>query len=213
MCGGFVSVAAQSERPRAGQFAYHVGRLVTYVVLGVGAGAAGGLLDSGSLVLGVGPVAPLVAGGLLIVSGVGMLTGQILVGRFAALNRLLNRVHAGLVNRARGAVLVPLALGASSTLLPCGWLYTYVTVAGGTGSPIRGALLMVAFWAGTLPVLVTVGSLSRFIASPVRRYLPTLTAVLIIAAGFVSLVQHLRPHAEHHHSSHSDAHHSVQTPF
>ncbi|MBE7450024.1 MAG: sulfite exporter TauE/SafE family protein [Kofleriaceae bacterium] len=44
--------------------------------------------------------------------------------------------------RARAAL-----LGLLSAALPCGWLWAFVVVAAGTGSPVGGALVMTAFWA------------------------------------------------------------------
>ena len=85
----------------------------------------------------------------------------------------------------------PLALGIFSTLLPCGWLYSYLIVASGTGSIPLAVLTMLFFWAGTLPILITIGGVSQFLAIPLQKYLPLLVASLMILAGGFSLSQHL----------------------
>src|SRR5690606_18807129 len=50
-------------------------------------------------------------------------------------------------------------LGVSTGLLPCGWLYAFALSAAATGSARDGALVMAAFWLGSVPALVGVGAI------------------------------------------------------
>ena len=51
-----------------------------------------------------------------------------------------------------------LSTGLLTAFLPCGWLYLFALKAAETGSPLRGALFMIAFWLGSVPALVLVGA-------------------------------------------------------
>ena len=82
-------------------------------------------------------------------------------------------------------------------MLPCGWLYTFVVTAGGTGNAINGAAVMLAFWAGTIPMLVGVGLGVHRIARPIARHLPVASAVLVFALGALSIAGRLRPMVLH----------------
>jgi sulfite exporter TauE/SafE len=85
------------------------------------------------------------------------------------------------------------AMGLLTTLLPCGWLYTFVVTAGGTGSAVGGAALMLAFWGGTVPMLLGVGLGVHRIARPIARHLPVVSAVFVFVLGALSIAGKLRP--------------------
>ena len=172
------------------QSLYHLGRLCTYLFLGLLAGYLGRGLDQTGDFFGWHRIASIVSGVLLIVWGLSALFGSSrrllpppVMRGIAALRSIL-AVHP------QHRFWFPFMLGMSSTLLPCGWLYTYVAVAAGTGSPQLGAAVMLFFWLGTVPVLLGVGSLSRFVSAPIKTYAPILTALLVLGAGFFSLFDH-----------------------
>ena len=80
-----------------------------------------------------------------------------------------------------------LALGLATTLLPCGWLYAFAVTAAGTGSPLNGALVMAAFWAGNAPVLLGLGVALSAAVGRVRRHVPVLSAAVIFAIGLFTV--------------------------
>jgi len=200
MCGGFVAAYAGGEestrRARAlGHLAYNGGRLVTYLGLGALAGVLGRALDLAGRAVGLAHVAAIVAGGILLVSGlVGLAPRRRLVrlgsrprtGAGSLLGRVLLRFR-----NAPPAVRAA-TLGLSSTLLPCGWLYAFAALAAGTGSALGGALLMLAFWLGTVPMLLGVGvsleTLGRRFARPFARMRP----LLVIGVGTLTLLSRLQ---------------------
>jgi len=79
-------------------------------------------------------------------------------------------------------------VGLLSGLLPCGWLWAFLVTAAGTGSALGGAAVMCAFWIGTVPALVAVGLGAQLISAPLRRHIPTVTALLLIAIGTFAIV-------------------------
>lgn len=195
MCGAFLAVAIHTpgDRPTPKwktQSAYHMGRLITYILLGIAAGTAGALLDLGSSLSGIGPIAASIAGATMILFG--LVTVMRLAGvslpRFtppAAMQAMLMRGHQfaarfGATSRAG-------LIGLLTTLLPCGWLYAFAVVAAGTASPLRGGLVMIVFWAGTLPVLVALGTGVQHLMGSVGKRLPLVTSLVVIAAGIYTL--------------------------
>jgi hypothetical protein len=99
-----------------------------------------------------------------------------------------------------------LVIGLLSTLLPCGWLYMFVAPAAATGSPAGGALVMAAFWAGTLPVMAGLGLLAQRALGPLRRRLPVVTAAALVVIGLLTLTGKMNAPARctmHHGSGHA----------
>lgn len=196
MCGVFVAFAVGAgEAAVARRFrlhvAYHGGRLVSYATLGALAGVLGAATDLGGSVIGLGRVAGVVAGAMLVIFGsVALLRvlGVRLPG--AASTGLLTR----LVQRGQSAAirwpldLRALAIGLLSTLLPCGWLYAFAVAAAGTGDPLWGALTMSAFWVGTVPVLASIGVGLQKLTGLFGRRLQVRASLLIVAVGLVTIV-------------------------
>lgn len=199
MCGGFVCFYAGSTGGGGGwaHTAYNGGRLVSYVALGTLVGAAGAGLDAAGSLVGLSRLAAIVAGGLMVGWGLSRLAAMRGVrlplpggsdSARKALGGLLVRV------RSRPPVVRAAATGLLTTLLPCGWLYAFVVTAAGTGSAAGGALVMLAFWAGTLPMLVAVGVGAHRLAGPFGRRLPVASAVFVVVLGLLSIAGKLRTH-------------------
>lgn len=203
MCGPFVAfysgaAAEPGGRARWGaHVAYNAGRLSSYALLGAVAGSLGAGLDRAGRMAGVGRLAAVVAGMLMVAWGVSTILAVrgVRVPWLHAPPALQRQVSAALARfRAQGPVLRGAAMGLLTGFLPCGWLYAFVAAAGGTGSPLRGAAVMALFWAGTLPVLASLGLGLQRLAGPLRARLPIVTAAAVVAIGLLSITGRLRPH-------------------
>lgn len=198
MCGAFVAIACgQTGGPRGPrdaarlQAAYHLGRLVTYLALGITAGTAGHLLDIAGSLAGIRPVAATLAGVTMIAFA--LITLMRLGGwQLATLHpprfftNLLGPAHRAAMRRppmARAAM-----IGLFTTLLPCGWLYAFVVTAAGTASPIWGGVAMAVFWAGTLPMLVLVGAGARRLLGAFGEMVPAATCFILVAVGLYTIL-------------------------
>ena len=166
---------------------YHLGRLVTYALAGCLAGAVGGAIDIGGDALGVQVAAARVVGGVMISIGVWKLwsmgTGRSKQAELtpSAVGKVLVRLRPYLFRlpvAGRG-----FATGLLTTLLPCGWLYLFALIAAGTGSPMRGAIVMAAFWVGSVPALVALVAGVRVLAVRYARLIPAVAALALIFAG------------------------------
>jgi uncharacterized protein len=197
MCGGLVGFySAGDDSANASRWAphaaYHLTRLLAYVLLGALAGGLGSALDLFGARVGLGDLGVFVAGLTLLFWGAPLLwrrrsTSPLLsLGRGPAQRlRLTQRLEGFFVALAARARRRPptwraSALGIASALLPCGWLYAFVVLAAGTGSWTAGAGLLAAFWAGTVPALVGLGVALRRLSEPMRARLPRLSAVLVL---------------------------------
>ena len=201
MCGGLMFFALGSDQDRTKkarvrlQIAYHGGRLLTYTLLGVFAGAIGQAIDFGGSYVGVQRAAAIFAGVLMIAFG--LITLARLRGiriKHVSVPGFLRRF----VERGQRAAfgLTPfkraLTIGLLTTLLPCGWLYAFAFTAAGTGSPVWGGLTMVVFWMGTLPVMVSLGAGIQLLTGPLHARLPMITAGAVVVVGVMTAMGRLQ---------------------
>lgn len=206
MCGGLIGFYAsgatgQRQRPWLSHGAYHLTRLLAYSALGASAGQLGAALDLAGSGVGLGHLGALLAGAVMVIWAAlrwprAAQTARLIPLRRAApaaphLWRRLEARLVALVRRARQQP--PLAraalLGLSSALLPCGWLYAFAVLAAGTGSAGRGALLLAAFWSGTLPALLGLGLGVQRLTQRWRAQVPRLSALLMLALGAYTVFQ------------------------
>lgn len=180
MCGGIVSALTFGVRDDLRRsswtlvpylLAYNAGRIGSYVIAGLIAGAVGagafGLLPSNSTRW----VVQLVTGGFMIALGLylagwwpGLQTlekwGGVLWSRLEPLGRKLLPVD---------RPLKALAFGLVWGWLPCGMVYAMLAWALASGSAGQGASLMLAFGLGTLPMLLAIGITAEWLKDFVRH--------------------------------------------
>lgn len=181
MCGGFAGACARSA---SGAIAWHAGRLSTYASLGALAGFAGTTLRGP-------PWIPLALSAVLLIWFAGVLGG---VFPQAGM-KIPGVAWAGRTLVARSDVPSRFAFGMVTGLLPCGLVYMALGLAVSSGSPLIGALAMVAFGSGTIPALAALAGVVRRIASQ-RIWFRRGMAMLVLAAGMYSLATRaIRLHA------------------
>lgn len=193
MCGGLVLFAVGADGTLRKQsrlhIAYHASRGLAYTILGLAAGSIGAATDIGTrLNTGV-RTSAVIAGVLMVLLGIAALAQNMgLIGKIIKPPKALQRTAQSAHSRAFS--LPPLhraaAVGLLTPLLPCGWLYAFVVVAAGTGSPLFGAAVMAAFWLGTLPLMGLLGLGLHRLTGPLRERLPALTSVIVITLGVLT---------------------------
>jgi sulfite exporter TauE/SafE len=190
MCGAFLATIA-SDGPRYGtQLGYHGGRLLTYLCLGAIAGAIGQGMNVAGTMAGLQPIASTLSASAVVVMGV--LTwmrlkgiplhvprGSTAVSRFAS--------HGYRFAMRRPPVQRAVIVGLLTTLLPCGWLWTFLITAGGTGRPSTAAGTMFVFWLGTLPAMAVFGAGLRGLLGAAQRRVPTVTCLAMIGVGLFTI--------------------------
>lgn len=175
MCGGIgtaLGLAADRQRWRLA-VCYNAGRIGTYAALGAIAGAVSAA--AGAALQSVLPQIALVLrtlAGLLVVA-MGLYVGGWWLGltRLEAAGAGIWRHVRPLAQRclpprnARAALL----LGAAWGMLPCGLVYSSLAWAALGADPVRGATLMAAFGAGTLPAMLLATVCGTTLATQLRR--------------------------------------------
>jgi hypothetical protein len=210
MCGPIVVAyslpLAASGATRTGlvlaHLAYNAGRITTYTALGAVAGAAGHALRLVGRLAGAENVAAIVAGALLILTGVTFLGLLPLsaMSRFDSM-RVLGRMHGGISRllmapTRRSKFMLGLALG----FLPCGFLYAGLLKAIETGTPLAGAGTMLAFGTGTACAMIATGMFSSALAAPLRRWGNRVAAAGMILLGGLLLYRGIMAHGMGAHS-------------
>lgn len=196
MCGTFALMAGGASR---GDWrtaaAYNLGRLFTYILLGLIAGSLGAAVQETGSLLGWQHAAAIVAGILMILMG---LAGLIrLSGALKSFRHFsFPGAHRWITSGTRLALtLSPVRraalIGMLTTLLPCGWLYAFAVVAAGTAHPISAAALMAIFWTGTLPMMTLIGAGSQRLLGPLAARLPIATSALLLIMGLASVAGRL----------------------
>jgi sulfite exporter TauE/SafE len=191
MCGPFVAFYAGADETRdrrrwLAHAAYHGGRLVTYTALGAAAGFVGAAIDLAGAAAGTARLAAVAAGAVMILWGLVLLLGAygVRLPARAAPGWLERHVVARLrALRTRPPVVRAGLLGLASTLLPCGWLYAFAVTAAGTGRAASGALVMLAFWLGSVPLLLGTGVGLHALLGRFRERLPVVTALVLVGLG------------------------------
>ena len=164
MCGPFATMAFEVGKKPAWPVktvaAYHTGRLVTYTAMGCMVGVLGAGVDASANLIGFqrGAVwmSAIVLALMMVSKSLPMLGVKVPTIR-------VPQAWLGVVERAHrvawtmGPVPRAGAIGLITTMLPCGWLYAFVAIAGGTGSAWGGAGVMAFFWLGTVPALSAIG--------------------------------------------------------
>jgi sulfite exporter TauE/SafE len=161
MCGPFpaaLRTAARSPAQTAGlQLLYHLGKITTYLFLGVLAASAGLRLDRFQRPFG------LAAGALLLIAGAAALAPAGVSPRLARwlLPPPLCNAVASLIRDGRPAS--ALTVGLVNGFLPCPLVYGMLAYVATLGSLPRAALSMIAFGLGTVPALALLGLSARFL--------------------------------------------------
>lgn len=186
MCGPLIGLAGGTRSARFAAL-HSAGRLATYTGLGIAAGAIGHAVDLAGDLAVVQHVAAIVAAVVIIAWGLVALATA-LGWRTARRARVGDAFTSGLVRlRSRPPGMRAWLTGVLTGLLPCGWLWAFVVMAAGTGSPIDGGLTMIAFWAGTVPAMFGMLTFGGALLDRIRARIPALTAITLILLGLGTL--------------------------
>ncbi|MGE3759241.1 MAG: sulfite exporter TauE/SafE family protein [Pseudobdellovibrionaceae bacterium] len=174
MCGGIAALASQ---PRA-LFLYQVGRLASYLMLGVTFAFFGEQVTSWI------PKEQKI----LVTLSLGALSYWIMVSSWKL--SFPKRVQILLWKAIpRGSSTKRhFFLGLFNGLLPCGWLYAFLIVAAGLADPLRALLLMFCLWLGSLPWLVSFSLLGEQIRK-FSSFSPWIRRILLFGV-LISLLAH-----------------------
>jgi uncharacterized protein len=198
MCGPLVlalPIQGVSPQRRTGlSLVYHLGRSLTYSVMGTLMGALG----LSVVLFGYQQQLSIGAGVLMLLIWTLYMVGRL--PRFQALQQRVHRLLAKLWGQ-KPRLNVLFTMGALNGLLPCGVVYLALVGAVGTGSIFGGALYMFLFGLGTAPLLITLGLLGTQVSflrrhQYVLRYGTAVLALILILRGMNLGLPYLSPRVD-----------------
>lgn len=168
---------------------YNFGRVISYTAVGFLLGLIGMLIGGGT---GVGiptlfqGILKLIAGGIMVIMGINML------GIFPWLRRLNIRMPS-FISRKIGSKKAterrPFIVGLLNGLMPCGPLQSMQILALASGNPLTGALSMLLFSLGTVPLMLGLGTLTSALGRKFAHTVTNVGAVLVAVLGLSMLSQ------------------------
>ena len=206
MCGGIVAiysarrpalVTASGATPNWGArvgslLPVHLGRIITYSLLGAMMGFAGSLIEQAGGLVGWQGVLSIIVGIVM------LLIGLSLLGVLPPIEGVIaSATHSSSpMSRMRGlfgstSVWSNVMLGLLWGLLPCGLVFAMLVNAASTQTFWGGALTMMAFGLGTIPTLLGFGLASGVLAPQLRGNLMKLAAVLVLLFGAQAILRGL----------------------
>jgi sulfite exporter TauE/SafE/copper chaperone CopZ len=157
---------------------YNTGRVASYTLAGGLVGALGSVVSFSGAAKGIVQIA---AGIFMVILGLNML------GMFGFLRAFAPRLPKFLTSRIDGRKRGrgPLFVGLLNGLMPCGPLQAMQLYALSTGSPARGALSMLFFSLGTVPLMFGLGAFGSLMSKKFAGRVMKAGAVLVTVMGVV----------------------------
>lgn len=200
MCGGIglsqsLPVKEKSGDSKSGlqtilrPLSYNLGRVCSYTVIGLCLGTVGAAVGGNEGIA----IPPMLQGLLKIIAGLLMvIMGINLLGIFPVLRRFSLHAPAFISKLISSTGMLskgPFAVGLLNGLMPCGPLQAMWIVALASGSPIKGALSMLAFSLGTLPLMLGLGSAVSLLGKKFADQVMKVGAVIVVVMGLALMTQ------------------------
>lgn len=192
MCGG-INLSQCIPQPDANapskfaalrpSFLYNLGRVVSYTIVGAIVGALGSVISFSGTFKGI---VQLLAGVFMVIMGINMLG---IFPFFRKLTPKMPKVFARSIHKQKAGSNSPFYVGLLNGLMPCGPLQAMQLYALSTGSPLSGALSMMLFSLGTVPLMFGLGALSSVLSKRFTRKAMTVGAVLVVVLGMSMFTQ------------------------
>ncbi|WP_152428273.1 sulfite exporter TauE/SafE family protein [Methyloferula stellata] len=161
---------------------YHLGRLTTYAALGAAAALFGQTLSDL-------PWFRFVAAGLLIVAASLFIWQAVAPASASRPAALWSKLAGPLATRLNApGILNTYGLGLLLGFIPCGLVYAALAATAATADPLAGAIGMIAFGLGTVPMLAAIGTLGQVAMIRMRRFAHLARPVILTLDGGLLLV-------------------------
>jgi uncharacterized protein len=168
----------------ASKLVYNVGRIITYSLLGL----LLGIFGFGLKLAGLQQSITIIAGSIIIIN---VLLSSNLLNKFAINPFTFFKANSigQLFKRKTYPALV--TIGLLNGLLPCGFVYIGLIGAVATQQAWQGALFMIFFGLGTLPMMFTVSLAGQILTVKARGYIQKFTPALAIIIGCIFILRGL----------------------
>jgi len=167
---------------------YHIGRLITYGLIGLFFGMIGkslyifGLQQQLSIIIGI-----IMIVAVLIPT---QLTNKL--KPFQPIYRIISKVKSALGNALKKKTADTfLTIGFLNGFLPCGLVYMAVFASLVTGQAVMGSLYMVLFGLGTIPLMTAAVYLGKFLNTKIKQNIQKAIPVFVILIGVLFILRGL----------------------
>jgi uncharacterized protein len=180
MCGPIVlAIPAAPEHDILKKILYNLGRIITYSLMGLGAGFIGNRF----FLAGFQQDISIIFGAVIILYVLIPFSWKAKVSSSKAVSFFYNPVKKNMVRLfSRRDMPSYLLIGILNGFLPCGFVYVALAAAAVTGTALSGALGMALFGLGTVPALFTFSLAGKFLTaemrSGIKKYVPALAVIL-----------------------------------
>lgn len=180
MCGG-IGLTQTVDKNQLGKgkktsirpsLLYNLGRVISYTIIGGIAGGVGSVFALSGKLRGV---VMLIAAVFMVIMGLNLL------GTFPWLKRITPRMPKMFLKNVESNS--PLIVGLLNGLMPCGPLQAMQIYALSTGSVLKGALSMLLFSLGTVPLLFGLGTISTMLTKKFTQKMMIISSVLVLILG------------------------------
>lgn len=158
-------------------FFYNLGRVISYTFIGAIIGSLGQVVSFSGAARGI---VQLIAGVFMVIMGLNILNMFPGLRKF---NPRMPKVFAKKITKEKRKSTSPFYIGLLNGLMPCGPLQAMQLYALSTGDPIKGALSMLLFSLGTVPLMFGLGALSSILSKKFTSKMMTVSAVTVILMG------------------------------
>ena len=186
MCGGLVLSVSKT---RSDIYTYQLGRLFSYMILGLVAGYLGTFIMLRQIPDWLKVLPGVTLGFVLIIWGIMSIRGKefrLKLPKF--ISSKINVLWIKTISNHKLGSLKPFLIGSLSIFLPCAILYAIVFAIASFNGVLLGLVSMFAFWLGTVPAMVFAPELVRNIIGKLNLKRPTLMAGLAITIGLVTIL-------------------------
>lgn len=212
MCGGIVSAltlgsheTGSSTRSWSSLLFYNIGRITSYTLAGVLVGGLGAVITQQFASHTLHQVLQTLSGVVMILMGLYLARWSMLLVRLEKAGtfiwRFIEPFARGLlpIRRWYQALMVGMLWG----WLPCGLVYSMLSLSLTTASAVNGGLVMASFGLGTLPNLLLIGLFAGHLQAFMRHpWVRIVAGLLVIILGVYLIYMAWLPadeHAHHHH--------------
>ncbi|MEW4486447.1 sulfite exporter TauE/SafE family protein [Thalassoglobus sp. JC818] len=192
MCGGFAIMLGSGAESRTqlwmSQGVYSLGRLFTYASLGAIAGFVGlGMSRAMTSWINVSAVLSIVAGTFLVTQGLKAAGVQIWKTRNTDTSHscLMSPLFRTFFQSHRYSS--KFLAGVMTGFLPCGLLYGFLAIATASQDLLLGSAIMLAFGAGTIPMMVLTGVGGQLLSAVARIRLLRVAAWCVVVTGAITV--------------------------
>lgn len=195
MCGNLVLTYAMKGNEE-GTFlqrmkphlAYHGAKILSYTLVGAVLGALGVFISAQAR-----SWVSVLAGAYMVLLGLGMTPWFPWLRKLSPrppkffMQMLMKIRKKAVADAAEGdaSLLTPLAFGLMTGLMPCGPLQAAQLKAAAAGNPVLGALAMLGFGLGTMPLMLGYGAAASYLNKKLGKIMPYVAAAFIVILGFI----------------------------